>query len=61
MTPEQQQSIEAMIEIKDLPNGSVEEYLKENFNLKPSQKLLDNIDKIFTKWQKVKQSSAAFK
>lgn len=49
-----------IIEIKSLPEGSVSEYLEEVFHLKPSQNLLDKIDKVFEKWQNEKETSTIF-
>lgn len=49
-----------IIEMKDDPNANIPEYLYEIFNLRPSQVLLNNIDKIFVKWNKTKETSTTF-
>lgn len=51
-----------IIEIRATPSPEqdVSSYLEEVFSMKPSQSLLDKIDKVFAKWQTIKQTSPTF-
>lgn len=46
-----------IIEMKAIGDESISEYLQQIFNLKPSDHLLNEIDKLFVKWnQEIKTS-----
>ena len=49
-----------IIALVNKQDGDVELYLEEVFYMKPSDQLMDNIQKAFDKWFRVKQSSLVF-